>query len=663
MKMKLSLVALALVNVGAVQAASFNLHEANTATVNKAKWACKRCQTEADNGQVGLSLLSVSSDDAKAANRFGQDDGEALALQANLSFNDADHGRLLVQAHNLGAETGHGELRYGADGIGLYAGYQSQLRVHSDNAQSQYLIRDGVIELDNQVSDRSLQLKRESYLLGGEFKGDAWRGFVDYRYQSKTGQQANYSQFISLPDANTSGAPVHYVAPVDQVTHTVSAGGELSGERWLAGLKYQNSQFNNDVIGLNAMAGGSINAAAPDNELQQLIGFGQYRFDRHSLSARVVQSWHYQDQQFVTTEGVAAGIHSADAEVETLAINARWLHRASAALRIKAQFDYRDRDNQTPIRAFESIDFDNDNGRAVENVALDRQKQSWQLSADYRLAKGIKISGGVQQIDKELTDTVTEKTDEQRLFAGLNLKQWQHWKVALDAEFSRRDGSQYQADAATSDESNVLLRKYYLADRDRQQLQLALSHTPLPALVMDAKLRFANDDYRSTEIGLTEAQDSGYDLSLSYQWSPQLSTQLFAGQQWIESKQTDLNASGRYQADIDDRFSHIGVGGRYRGLLQDKLELGMDYRFSESESKTELSSDVNYGDYLAWFHDASIYAQYQLSAKAQVKADYRYQRFYDSNYASVNHSSYTTLGDLDSNDVAHMVMLTFSYAL
>ncbi|QIZ78034.1 MtrB/PioB family decaheme-associated outer membrane protein [Ferrimonas lipolytica] len=663
MKMKLSLVALALLNVGAAHAVSFNLNDANTANINKSKWSCKRCDNNVSSGTVGLSVLAIDSDDKRAVNTFGDEDGTAVAVQADAVMQDSSQGRLALDADNLGAETGYGQAKFDNDLLGFTFGYRSNLHVDSDKGQTQYGIYNGVIQDIEERRDVELSKKREQFLLGTELKGDNWRGFIDYNHMERTGKQVSSSQFIGVPDANRSGAPINYVAPIEQTTQTLIAGGELLGERWLAGLKYQGSLFENDYDGINSFAGGSIESYEPENEAHQLIANGQYRFERHSISGCVVKGWMYQDQAFTTTEGVPAGVVDLDGEVQTLDVNARWNYRASSQLRVKAKFDYRDRDNKTDLRLFESLDYDPNTGRAVENVALDSERTAYQLDANYRIAKGFKINGGYQRIDKEQTDTVRDETNEDRFYAGVRYDQLAMWNFHLNGEFSSRDGSSYQADEATSNEDNALLRKYHLADRDRNEVTLKVSHTPMINLVIDANVRYANDDYDSTDIGLTEATDSGYDISLNYQPMANLNVYLFGGQQWIESDQTDLNSAGRYSGQVEDTFSHIGVGSRYDGLWQDKLAIGVDYSFSESESDTEVGGSNVYGDYNAWSHNVDLYAEYQLTAKASVKANYGYERYYDTNYGSVNSSSYTTLGNLDSNYVAHLVMLTFNYAL
>ncbi|QIZ76298.1 MtrB/PioB family decaheme-associated outer membrane protein [Ferrimonas lipolytica] len=666
MNAKLSLVALAIMSAGTAHASGFDLNDANLESINKNKWSCKRCVIEQHDGYIGISALYVDADDARAATRFGDEDGFTGALQADIDATN-DGARVQLQADDFGLETGRIEGQYRNDILRLHGGYQSILHVNADDAMTDYAVGNDVITDTGSAHNTTLELKRENWFTGialnGESSDIGWNTFIDYRYTDKTGQQVKSSQFIDLPDANDSTTPANYVAPVDNQTQIITAGGQLSGQHWLAGLNYHGSLFDNKLSGINNSIGGNVQAYAPDNEAHRVSADGLYRFDNNSLSGRVVRGWLYQDDDFVTIDGAIPGITSTDAEVETWDINLRWNFRASSALRIKAKVDYRERDNKTPIRAFESIDFDPSNGRAVENVALDSERTAYQLQANYRMMTGAKLIAGYQYIDKELTDTVTEDTSEDRLFASLRYTRLANWDFNLDAEFGSRDGSGYQADAATSDEDNALLRKYHIADRDRTQVELAIRHTPLADLSIDTKLRYAIDDYSDTQIGLTESTDTGYDVSINYQPMTKLDLYLFASQQWIDSEQTDLSLASRYNTDLSDQFGFVGLGASYAGLMQDKLTLGIDYGYAESESETELSTGSAYGDYTAWSHNVDLYAEYQLSQQTKVKANYGYERYYDSNFGSVNSSSYTTLGNLNSNYVAHSVMLTFSYDL
>ena len=219
------------------------------------------------------------------------------------------------------------------------------------------------------------------------------------------------------------------------------------------------------------------------------------------------------------------------------------------------------------------------------------------------------------------------------------------------------------------------MRKYYLADRKRNAVELKINHSPLSWVSVDVTGRYAKDDYDATEIGLTESEDFGYDVNLSLQFSKHLSAYGFAGQQWINSAQAGSQSfsSPDWNADIEDEFINIGAGFSYGGLMQDRLTLGGDYLFSNSISDTSVGGTLvtangsrPYGDYYSYNHSVRMYADYALSKQMALKLSYQYERYYDTDAAQVATNTVpglTTLGELNHDYNAHQVMLSFSYLL
>jgi hypothetical protein len=94
----------------------------------------------------------------------------------------------------------------------------------------------------------------------------------------------------------------------------------------------------------------------------------------------------------------------------------------------------------------------------------------------------------------------------------------------------------------------------------------------------------------------------------------------------------------------------------------------MDYLFANSTSNTNVNVDnsLPYGDYYSYNHSASVYADYALNPQMALKLSYRYERYYDTDAASVEIASIPgliTLQDINHDYTAHQVMLSFSYKL
>ena len=666
MKTKLSILALALLQAGMAHAIGFDLSDANTKKVKKAKWQCKRCNVPNAKGSYGLSAVWSEDDDANAANTFGEDSETAAALQADMVYSGS--GRIKVQAHDLGLETGSGTVQYNSQNLTLGLGYLSQLNVDADNATALYGIEDEVLTERDSPVGVTLQSKREQWQLASRFKQAAWDAYLNYQIEENTGKQASSTQVGRFP-VNFNRRPVNFVKPLDTQTQTIRTGASMKGKRWTASLHYQASLFENDRTGLTTAQTGTLQAYAPDNEAHQMTAKGQYRFDSVSITGQFAKGWLYQDQDYYTLASVPNGITHLGGEVKTTDGKLLISAKPVKGLRLRAKLNYRERDNHTPEQTFV---YDRTNrtqyGATQTNVALDREKLSTLLDARYRLTSTTTLSGGYAYEEIERSHSVRETTEEDRLFAKISYRGIPQLQLSLEGEYSERDGSQYQANRYTSEIDNPLLRKFHLADKESNQLTAKASYAAAENLNLDLSARYSDDDYSHTDIGLTASKDSAYDLAVNYRLNPDMSFSIYGGQQWTDSDQAGSQGftTADWFGEVEDSFSHIGLNSRYANLLDQKLSLTLSYDYSESESETEVTGQSPFGDYTAWQHKAALIAEYQLSPTTQLQAGYRYIRAYDTDYAEVAPlaiDGLVTLGDTDNNFQAHQLMLTLTYAL
>lgn len=657
MKFQLSLVALAIVGAGSVSATGFDLSEANLTKINRDKWQCNRCDTDITRGSLGASLVASGIDNAHATNSFGEDSEFTAALQSDISH-QSNGGLLRVVADDLGLETGSGKVSYDTNEYGLQIGYNSQLHVDADNAQSLYRYDGYNLVNTGEKGTARLEQKRETWRLGAELRGDSWRSFASYKYQERTGNKAGATQINKLP--------VNFIKPVDASSKTIKAGAELFSDNWNSTLSYQGNLFENTPSAIYQEERGSLQALSPDNEAHQVTAQGQYRLDNTYISGLVAKGWLYQNDDYIDLTGVPSGITHLNGEVETLDSNIKVSSKLYQGLKLGFKASYRERDNKSPTHVFHAIEFDELSGKAIQSVALDTKKSRYQFDANYRITKGLRLSGGFEHTDEERNHSVREKTSEDRIFAKIKYSQLASWKFTLGGEYGGRDGSEYQTMLTTSSEDNPLLRKYHLANRDRTQVKLKVSHAPLDSMTVDMHYRYAMDDYSESALGLSESTDNGYDFALGYQASTELDLYAFAGQQQIVSTQLGSQNFGKadWRANVEDTFTHIGIGMRYSGLMQDKLRVGLDYNYSESESETDINTQ--WGDYISWSHNVMLFATYAVNQHSKIKAQYRYERHYDTDYRNLavdTISGLSTLGEMDSDYNAHQLMVTFSHSL
>jgi MtrB/PioB family decaheme-associated outer membrane protein len=339
--------------------------------------------------------------------------------------------------------------------------------------------------------------------------------------------------------------------------------------------------------------------------------------------------------------------------------------KLSRAWRLTGSYDYNDRENNT------QISINDVNGKVVYNTPYDHTSHRAKLSTDYRISHDIKLDAGYDFRRDERSNQGRETTDDNNVWARLRLNSFDMWDMWLKGSFSKRDGSEYQASESSSSEQNPLLRRYYIADRDRTQVEARINHTPMDNLNIDFGVRYAFDDYTETQIGLTESKDTNYDINVNYMINNDINLNTFYNHQIIKSAQSgSANVSiATWQADIEDTVDVVGAGLSYNNLMDSRLRLGLDYTYSDSDSTTQVRQGVSgdYGDYFAKVHNINIYAQYQATDKMSLRIDYKMEKYLDNDDANDIEPdtiwNVMSLGNLQHDYTAHMIMLNVRYTL
>ncbi|MBT1444846.1 MtrB/PioB family decaheme-associated outer membrane protein [Shewanella sp. JM162201] len=668
MRFPLNLITLALAGAsGTLLAADFSVGAANTAKVPVDGYQCKSCiSSDGLRGNVGVSLGVNDLDDIHAGNALGTDrDGVIGGINADVQGQGNNGYRLKAEAHRLGMANGSGSLGLGKDGrYHLNLDYRAITTYDQGDVQTALWHNDGTLVPSAEPRFLDLNLERHKASLGFELKDALFDTYVKYSREQKTGHQS-----ASL----MSPRPVNFALPVDASTDGLKAGVALKGEQWLLDVGYQGSLYRNDIQSLDLLTPQlyGVYSAAPDNEAHRLSLAGQLREDSTVMTGRVAAGRMLQDDALVPMFGNP--LQNWDGQVDTLDANLAIHSTLGSRLRLGAKVDYSDRDNQSSVWDFNQglsgLSFDALSGGFEQNLPLDIERTGVKLDASYRLGSGYRLDGGYERKDTSRSYGEREDTHDDRAWLGVKLAPLSSLSARLELGVGSRGGSDYEANGLTSSEDNTLLRKYHLADRERQDAKLALNWTATDWLSVDVNGYFARDDYDETQIGLNLSRDSGVDVNLNLHPTDSLTAYLFAGQQWIRTDMTaGRNGAVAWQADIADDFINLGGGASFSGLLDGRLTLGADYLFANSRSDGYRSLELPQpdGDYYSYQHSAGIYADYALSAQMALKLAYRYERYYDTDDARVSINGVPgliTLGESDHNYNAHQIMLTFSYLL
>lgn len=529
-------------------------------------------------------------------------------------------------------------------------------------------------ELYSSLNPLELSLKRKRAGIGFEYQGEElWSTYVNYQREDKTGlKQASGSFF------NQS---MMLAEPVDYTTDTVEAGIKLKGDNWFTALAYSGSSFKNQYSQLTfdnafnptfgAQTQGTM-ALDPDNEAHTVSLMGQYTAGSTIMSGRVHYGQMSQDQALVTSGyGYQTPVDALDAKVDMKGANLKVVSRINRTVRVNASYDYSDRDNKTNVEEWTQISINSTTGKVAYNTPYDFTTQRAKLGADFRLSRGMKLEAGYDFRRDERSYQDRETTDENTLWTKFHLSAFDNWDMWIKGSYGERDGSEYQASEWTSSESNSLLRKYNLADRQRTMVEARISHTPIEALTIDFGGLYALDDYNETQIGLTESKDVSYDINASYLINDDMMVNAFYNRQNIDSEQAGSSnySTPNWFGLVEDQVDVIGAGFSYNNLLEKKLRLGVDYTYSDSSSNTQVKQGLsgNYGDYYAKVHNVNVYGQYQATDNMALRLDYKMEKYKDNDPGNsiAPDGIWNVVGfGYNSHDYnAHLIMLSMSYKL
>lgn len=675
------------------QVTGYNLANANTAKVKFAAWKCQRCDVKTDNqGSVTIGTGYSDSNDIRSANRFNTQDGLAYKVDANIRHKTNSGFNAGFEAQQLGMENSRAQIHAAQSGkYNIKLNYQSIASYDTQSAMTPYLgagsdnlslpsnwVTAGktsdMTTLAENLQPLELSLKRQRMGLALDYQSNSiWGTYATYQRENKTGIKTAsgsfFNQSMMLPET------------VDYTTDNIDAGIKLKGQQWYAVLNYSGSMFNNEYSQLSfdnafsptfgAQSRGYL-ALDPDSQAHTVSVSGLYNDGTNLLSGRMYLGQMTQNEAFITSGyGYELPAESLNAKVDLTGINLKGQHKLTRDLRLLANYDYYDRNNQTQIQQWTQISINDVNGKVAYNKPYDHSSHKLKIAANYRINSTMKLDSGYEYKQDERDYQHRERTNESTLWGRFTLANIENWHFWVKGSYGLKDGSRYQASEITSDENNKLLRRFNLADRNRAQIELSLTYTPIDPLSLDFSSRYASDDYKHSEIGLTDANDFSYDVSVNYLVTQDISANLFYGGEFIESNQNGSSqfTQPTWSSVIEDDIHYIGAGLRYGNLLEDKLKLGLDYHYSDSKSTTQVTQGItgNYGDYFANSHNINLFGEYLATEKMTLRADYQYERYQDNDPANELTTdaiwNVLSFGNLNHNYNAHLVMLSMQYKL
>jgi len=324
-------------------------------------------------------------------------------------------------------------------------------------------------------------------------------------------------------------------------------------------------------------------------------------------------------------------------------------------LRLNARYSYDERDNQTPQSEYFYDALDSGVQQpagmgmtGVINQPLSYRKHKANVDANYRFSSRWSASAGYEYRDTEREYSDVEESREHTGKAGIKWRVREDTDAALRVSRSSREVSDYQPELG---DQNPLLRKYNLADRDRDSAGVLLNYAPTDKIDIGLSADLVRDDYDDSELGLSDADSGNVNVSVGYYPTANVQFNAFYSYDQIESRQhgSDPGAAPTplllYQIDFDDEVHTVGLGANLARLWR-RWDLGVNYTYSIGESDI-LHTDLNpvgvgvaYPTLSNEMHRLELTAQTDLSKATHLKVSAIYESLTSEDWAVDGVSAY-----------------------
>jgi len=644
------------------------VYAADGAAVDTSGWVCEYCPfAEGTSGTIDAGAASVSGDAARLGNATGLDEeGLYPNLDAQGLRVDGDY-RLRWNIEDLGLDSRVINVDGGRTGLFDYHVDWSELpyrrfftteTVFADGSDGSLELpadwvraptTSGFTALDGNLSRRNIESDRRTLALGGAYAiTPDLRLSADYRQRTNEGVRV----FGGSTYTNASQLPARFDHTTDEVELSLRYGGDQS----FVGLSWYLSDFDNRFDALTwqqpfATAPGADQgqlARAPDNRFQQLRLSGGYAFSEWrtvvSLSAALGQI--EQDAAFLpyTLNGdLGAGVPpqaGLNGEVDTrnlvLAVSARPLRK----VRLRASYRYDERDNNTPVALYERVIADTFlSGEAEANVPFGYRRRKLAATADWDALRILRLTSGFEFKSHDRTLQEVSNQEEFLSFGRARLRPLRG--IEVDARYgnSRREIDNYDESLAIALGQNPLMRKYNLAYRFREFVDVRASWSPatLP-LALTVTGLFADDNYTQSQLGLTSGEEQSFSGDLSWMINERASLFINAGVDNLQARQagSEAFAAPDWIATNDDTFTTWGAGFTVDEIAG-KVDLRVSALTSRGESEIAIDSLASGADQ---FPDLEtdldrlrLDATYHHSDRMDFTFSATYQRFQASDWA------------------------------
>lgn len=638
------------------------------------QWPCRFCPfpEKGVEGNVDAAALHVSDDSARFGDYTGLDEkGAYVNADADVLYRAGGGYAVGLKAQDLGLDSRELALRVGRQGTWTVDLSWDELpRRLDDSVRTPY---DGLgsgrltlpsswirgnftndfTALDATLRDFDLGWDRETLGLGVEFiQSKQLRYEIDWTQQTKQGRGLTWGSFL--------GTAEDLVKPLDYQTDQVDAAVVYAGDNWNVRVGYFASFFSNKDTALtweNPFNGPNVGlmAMAPDNSFQQAQLSGSYRFSAWdtTLNASYAQGRMEQSDALVgytinpaiTTQALPAD--SFDGEADTTAINLRLTTRPTDRLRLSTEYRYNERDNTSRQYEWAIIQADSFPSVPFVNPVYSFENRDLSLQGDYQFSRRFQAAAGWGQKVRERDFQNVDRTDEDSVWGRLRFRPFSEMTLSLRAENASRDASEYLQlpSIGPGADQNPLLRKYYMADRERDLFQVQADLAPGERGSVSLRYERAQDDYEESPVGLVATDYDQFSADASLQlWSDLVATVFYSR----ENYDSDTIGAGSFAVPntalpnwagrTRDRHDVQGLALNWPGLREGKLDLRADWTRADTTGDITIANPLGtagspFPTLSSELSGVELMADYHLNPRWSLSLGYRWEQFSADDWA------------------------------
>jgi len=587
-------------------------------------YSCKACVKYVGwRGTIDFGAAYINNDSYRFGDYRGlEEEGLYASIDGDIHFRSLQGRYFDLYARDLGYESreldmrggnqGFYEVRFGWQEIPSYRGYGTQtpfLGVGSDvlTLPANWVPANttiGMSALQSSLAVEPLKTRRKILDAGVSLNFlSNWSYRIDYQRQEKKG-------------IRTLGAGMYYSnasilpAPVDFTTDLFDTALTWANKRAQVELGFISSQFDNGNSSLtwqNPFSSLPIHstfraALEPANKFHQFNLSGAFAVTPDiRLSGQAAIGSMKQNDPFLPYtinpeySDLPLPRSSLNGKVDATTYNfaGKLFIRVNNDLSFTARGKWDERDNKTPVDLYTPVITDLVPIAPRYNRPYSYKREQYSADIRYRAHRVIRLSAGGRQQNLDRTLQAVERTKETTWWGEVKVSPTFNTEFRIKGEWANRDISDYLQPDDGGPIDNPLMRKFNMADRNRDRVLVEFDYMPIESLGINLGYAQAKSKYEKSILGLQESNDESYSVNLNYAIGTKVNVYAFYNLDVLDADilNTIGGSTAPWNAKTRDRIETAGIG--LSATISDKSSLGVDYVYAGSTGNISVQTSAD----------------------------------------------------------------------